>query len=78
MVDGVHFGEQTCLVVLAIDITGVKHRLAIVEGATENATVVRELLAGLGERGLDGRSHVLKGPQAHGSLRLSRAEGRVK
>ncbi len=22
MVDGVHFGEQTCLVVLAIDITG--------------------------------------------------------
>ena len=53
MVDGVHFGEQTCLVALAIDITGVKHRLAIVEGATENATVVRELLAGLGERGLD-------------------------
>ena len=53
MVDGVHFGEQTCLVALAIDITGVKHRLAIVAGATENATVVRELLAGLGERGLD-------------------------
>ena len=53
MVDGVHCGEQTCLVALGIDITGVKHRLAIVEGATENATVVRELLAGLGERGLD-------------------------
>ena len=53
MVDGVHFGEQTCLVALGIDITGVKHPLAIVEGATENATVVRELLAGLRQRGLD-------------------------
>ena len=53
MVDGVHFGEHSCLVALGIDITGVKHRLAIVEGATENATVVRELLAGLCERGLD-------------------------
>ncbi len=53
MVDGVHCGEQTCLVALAIDITRVKQRLAIVEGATENATVVRELLAGLCERGLD-------------------------
>ena len=31
MVDGVHFGEQTCLVALAIDITGVKHPLAIVK-----------------------------------------------
>ncbi len=29
MVDGVHCGEQTCLVALAIDITGVKHPLAI-------------------------------------------------
>ncbi len=27
MVDGVHFGEQTCLVALGIDITGVKHPL---------------------------------------------------
>ena len=35
MVDGVHCGEQTCLVALAIDITGVKHPLAIVQGHGE-------------------------------------------
>ncbi len=29
IVDGVHFGEHTCLVALRIDITGVKHPLAI-------------------------------------------------
>jgi putative transposase len=53
MVDGVHFGEHTCVVALGIAIDGTKHPLALVEGSTANATLARELLAGLRERGLD-------------------------
>jgi len=53
MVDGVHFGEHCCVVALGIDIDGIKHPLSLVEGSTENATLVRELLVGLRERGLD-------------------------
>jgi putative transposase len=53
LIDGVHFGEHTCVVALGIDIDGTKHPLALVEGATENATLARELLTGLRERGLD-------------------------
>jgi putative transposase len=53
MVDGVGFGEHTCVVALGIDLDGTKHPLALVEGSTENATLARELLTGLRERGLD-------------------------
>ena len=53
MVDGVHFGEHICIVALGIDIDGVKHPLSLVEGSTENATLVTELIVGLRERGLD-------------------------
>src|SRR6185437_9239950 len=53
MVDGVHFGEHCCVVALGIDIDGTKHPLSLVEGSTENATLVRELLVGLRERGLN-------------------------
>ena len=53
MVDGVHFGEHTCVVALGIDIDGTKHPLSVVEGSTENATLVTELIVGLRERGLD-------------------------
>ena len=53
MVDGVHFGEHTCVVALGIDIDGVKHPLSLVEGSTENTTLVTELIVGLRERGLD-------------------------
>jgi putative transposase len=53
MVDGVHFGEHCCVVALGIGIDGVKHPLALVEGSTENATLVTDLLVGLRERGLD-------------------------
>jgi len=41
------------LVALGIDIDGVKHPLSLVEGSTENATLVTELLVGLRERGLN-------------------------
>jgi putative transposase len=53
MVDGVHFGEHCCVVALGIGIDGVKHPLALVEGSTENATLVTDLLTGLRDRGLD-------------------------
>jgi putative transposase len=41
------------VVALGIAIDGTKHPLALVEGSTENATLARELLVGLRERGLD-------------------------
>jgi putative transposase len=53
MVDGVHFGESTCVVALGIDIGGIKHPLAVEEGSTENATLVTDLITGLRDRGLD-------------------------
>jgi putative transposase len=53
MIDGVHFAESCCVVALGIDIDGVKHPLALMEGSTENATLVTDLLVDLRERGLD-------------------------
>ena len=53
MIDGVHFGEHTCVVALGIGIDGTKHPLSLVEGSTENATLVTDLIVGLRERGLD-------------------------
>jgi len=53
MVDGVHFAESCCVVALGIDIDGTKHPLAVVEGSTENATLVTKLCVDLRERGLD-------------------------
>jgi len=53
MVDGVHFADHVCIVALGIGVEGTKHPLAVVEGSTENATVVTDLLVGLRDRGLD-------------------------
>jgi putative transposase len=53
MVDGVHFGEHTCVVALGIGVEGTKYPLSLVEGSTENATLVTDLIVGLRERGLD-------------------------
>jgi transposase-like protein len=53
MIDGVHFGEHVCVVALGIGIDGTKYPLALVDGDTENTTVVTDLLTGLHERGLD-------------------------
>jgi len=53
MVDGVHFAEACCVVALGISADGTKVPLGVVEGATENASVVTDLLVGLRERGLD-------------------------
>ncbi len=59
MIDGVHFADHLCVVALGIDIDGTKHPLALVEGSTENTTLVSSLLVGLRERGLDVTTPIL-------------------
>jgi len=49
----VHFGEHSCVVALGIGLDGTKHPLALVEGSTENATLVTDLIVGWRERDLD-------------------------
>ena len=53
MIDGVYFAEHLCVVALGIDVEGTKHPLGLVEGSTENTAVVKTLLTGLRDRGLD-------------------------
>ncbi len=53
LIDGVHFAEHLCVVALGITIDGTKVPLGVVEGSTENATVVKALLRDLRDRGLD-------------------------
>ncbi len=53
MVDGVHVAGHCCVVALGITLDGTKVPLGLAEGATENTTVVTDLLAGLRERGLE-------------------------
>ena len=69
MIDGVHFAESCCVVALGIDIEGTKHPLALVEGSTENATLVTELLVDLLERGLDVTRPMLVGLDGSKALR---------
>lgn len=71
MVDGVHFGEHTCVVALGIGIDGTKHPLAVEEGSTENATLATGLITGLRERGLDVTKPILA--VLDGAKALSRA-----
>jgi putative transposase len=53
MVDGIRVAEHCCVVALGITIDGTKIPLGLAEGATENATVTRDLLVGLRDRGLE-------------------------
>jgi hypothetical protein len=71
LIDGVHFGEHTCVVALGIGIDGTKHPLAVEEGSTENATLVTELVTGLRDRGLDVTRPILA--VLDGAKALSRA-----
>ena len=53
-IDGIHISEHLVLVAaIGIDAQGVKHPLALIEGATENAAVAQALIDDLVERGLD-------------------------
>ena len=59
MIDGVHIAGHLCVVALGIAADGVKHPLTVAEGSTENTTLVRELLVGLRDRGLNTTRPVL-------------------
>ena len=54
-IDGVVFGEHTMIGAVGVDVKGHKHVLGIREGATENATVVTELLQDIVARGLNAK-----------------------
>jgi putative transposase len=69
MIDGVHFAESCCVVALGIGIDGNKHPLALVEGSTENATLVCGLLVDLRGRGLDVTRPMLVGVDGSKALR---------
>jgi transposase-like protein len=53
LVDGIRVAEHTCVVALGITLDGTKVPLALAEGATENTSVVTDVLTGLRERGLE-------------------------
>jgi transposase-like protein len=59
LIDGLRFGGHVILVALGIDAQGTKHLLGLREGATENATVCKDLLVDLLERGLPDDRHLL-------------------
>ena len=52
-IDGMVFGDHTMIGAIGVDAEGHKHVLAIREGATENATVAKELLEDLVARGVN-------------------------
>ena len=55
-IDGLHIGNDLVLIAaLGIDGEGNKHPLGLIEGATENVSVVQALIDNLIERGLDPR-----------------------
>ena len=53
LIDGIHLGKQVLVVALGIAISGRKQVLGLWQGATENTTVVKELLEDLVARGLN-------------------------
>ena len=59
LIDGVHFAEHVVLVAVGIDGQGNKHVLGLREGASENASACKELLAELIERGLKAERSLL-------------------
>jgi hypothetical protein len=69
MIDGAGFGEHLCIVVLGIGIDATLHPLGLVEGSTENTSVVTELLAGSREGGLDTSRPILVGIDGAKALR---------
>src|SRR5918996_640148 len=67
LIDGTPVKGRQMIAVIGIDREGMKHVLGLREGATENATVVRELLEDLAQRGVAFtrvRLYVLDGAKA--------------
>jgi transposase-like protein len=59
LIDDQYFHKQCLIVALGVDKQGQKHVLGLWEGATEDSTLVRELLADLRERGLHTEAAIL-------------------
>lgn len=59
MIDGVEFAGSCCVVAMVITTDGSKVPVGLRQGDTENATVVKALLADLVERGLDASGGLL-------------------
>jgi transposase-like protein len=51
-IDGIQYGQVHVMAALGVDTQGYKHVLGLREGASENAEVVKDLLADLVDRGL--------------------------
>jgi transposase-like protein len=67
LIDGTPFGGQQLITVLGVTIHGEKRVLGLRQGATENSTVIGQLLADLAERGVDfevPRLYVIDGGKA--------------
>jgi len=67
LIDGTPFGDQQLITAMGVTVHGQKLVLGLRQGATENATVVKQLLADLGDRGMDmevPRLYVLDGGKA--------------
>jgi len=52
-IDGIRFGQFHVIAAVGVDSEGFKHVLGLTEGATENATIVKDLLEDMVVRGLD-------------------------
>ena len=59
LIDGQYFRGECLVAAMGVDQEGRKHVLGLWHGATENSTLVRELLADLRERGLDTEAAIL-------------------
>ena len=75
MLDGEHMAERCVVVALAITADGTKKPVGLWDGATENKTVVRSLLADLVERGLNVRRRAAGGPRRRQGIGGSGAGG---
>lgn len=67
LIDGTPFGDQQLITVMGITVHGHKVILGLRQGATENTTVVKQLLSDLQERGVDfevPRLYILDGGKA--------------
>lgn len=58
-IDGLLFGDYTMMGAVGVDAEGNKHVLGIREGATENSTVITELLEDIVARGVDPKRRML-------------------
>jgi transposase-like protein len=59
LIDGIHLGQQVLVVALGVECSGTKQVLGLWQGATENTTVVKELLEDLVARGLNAERRYL-------------------